>query len=102
MLTERHLTLFSWYAYRNFIYSEPKTILLLFDKRHSGTRTYLTSFQISPPKELDPADLASKICSLEKLMDNVKGAVSLDQGEMSPPPPQLWHSNPLIAQWPGG
>lgn len=41
---------------------------------------HLTSFQVSLPKELDPADLASNICSLQTLMDNVEGAISLDQG----------------------
>lgn len=84
MLTERHITLFSWYAYRSFIYSEPETQLLLFGKSHSGVSharpEHLTSFQVFLPKELDPADLASNICSLQTLMDHVEGAISLDQG----------------------
>lgn len=80
MLTERHVTLFSWYAYRNFIYSEPEIQLLLFGKSLSGAShsrpEHLTSFQVSLPKELDPVDLASNICSLKTLMDNVEMAIS--------------------------
>lgn len=53
-------------------------------KSHSGASharpEHLTSFQVSLPKELDPADLASNICSLQTLMDNIEGAISLDQG----------------------
>lgn len=69
------------YAYRNFADTETETKLLSFGKVTGALvrPEHLTSFQVSLPKELDPVTLAVEICSLQKLIGNVKVAILVDQ-----------------------